>query len=372
MIRPDLRLMVHQLRGLALRALARMYVPERRLFAFRLRRTDGGNRREGVSRRYTAVALIGLAGELPSVAGRVLAGHDVSEVCGRLLEDLDVMDELGEVALSLWASRILGHPDAPGALERLAAMQPASRPHPTAELAWSLTALSVQGDGLTDIRLADRIAERLMASFEWRSGLFPHWPRGAQKSWARSHVTCFADLVYPIQALSHYHLATGSAGAKDAACCCARQVCRLQGAEGQWWWHYDVRTGRIVEAYPVYSVHQDSMAPMALLALQNACGQDHSEAIDRSLAWLDYSSEIAGSLIDTQADLIWRKVARKEPRKLSRRLQAAASRLHPAFRAPLIQRLFPPVSLDFESRPYHMGWILHAWPPQRAHQEDAA
>ena len=60
-------------------------------------------------------------------------------------------------------------------------------------------------------------------------------------------------------------------------------ICELQGPDGQWWWHYDTRTGKVVEGYPVYSVHQDSMAPMALLDLEDAGGPQHSEAITRGL-----------------------------------------------------------------------------------------
>ena len=81
-------------------------------------------------------------------------------------------------------------------------------------------------------------------------------------------MTCFADFVYPIQALSHYHMALGCPEAMDAATRCADRMCKLQGPAGQWWWHFDVRTGQGVERYPVYAVHQEAMAPMALRALR--------------------------------------------------------------------------------------------------------
>jgi hypothetical protein len=75
--------------------------------------------------------------------------------------------------------------------------------------------------------------------------------------------------------------------------------------------------------------------------------------------------EIGGSLIDRTAGVIWRKVARREPGKLTRGLQAAASRLHPAARLLGMDRLFPPTVIDWESRPYHLGWLLYAWPKGR-------
>lgn len=353
--------LVPRLRELAVRALGRMYVPDRRCFVFRVEKTASGDRLVGVSRRYTATALIALAEEPDTTTRQILADHSVYEVYDRLLEDLQVMDDLGEVALTLWAGRLISHPGAEEALRRLQAMAPDHRPYPTVEVAWCLTALSARSDSPTDPELAKAVAERLLASLNPKSRLFSHWPAGMRGSRLRAHVACFADLVYPIQALSDYHRETGRSDALDAASRCAEQMCRLQGDRGQWWWHYDVRTARVIERYPVYSVHQDSMAPMALRALRDAGGQDHGDAIDLGLAWLERPQEIGDSLIDEESDIIWRKVGRAEPGKLSRRMNAVSSRLHPAFRTPLIHRLFPPTRVDFESRPYHMGWILHAW-----------
>ena len=102
------------------------------------------------------------------------------------------------------------------------------------------------------------------------------------------------------------------------------------------------------------------MAPMALTALRSAAGPDHTRAIHRSLAWLAAPPEVADPLIDTGSRLIWRKLARREPPKLSRTAQALASRTHPALRYPGLNLLFRPTTIDHESRPYHMGWMLHA------------
>jgi hypothetical protein len=73
-----------------------------------------------------------------------------------------------------------------------------------------------------------------------------------------------------------------------------------------------------------------------------------------------------GSLVDRAAGLIWRKVARREPGKLTRYAQAVASGLHPRLRLPLADALFPPGTIDYEDRPYHLGWVLHAFPADRA------
>jgi len=349
-----------------------MYQPRERLFAFRLRREADGERLEGLSLRYTAIALIGLADEPDDVVSTILAGQTAEEVCGRLLDGIERTDDVGEAALALWAARRLRHPKASRALDRLRSMRPHERACPTVELAWSLAALVVPGSDATDEQLAKAAAARLLRSFRGSSGVFPHWPADGRLRGLRAHIACFADLVYPIQALSFYYRTSGSDEALRVARRCAERLCELQGPQGQWWWHYDVRSGRVVERFPVYAVHQDAMGPMALQALQEACGADYRAAIRKGVEWLIDPPEIDGSLIDEQAGVIWRKVARHEPGKWVRSVQAAASRLHPALRVPGVDWVFRPGRVDYESRPYHMGWILYAWPSGRASQRTRA
>ncbi|MEA3225018.1 MAG: hypothetical protein U9Q07_03645 [Planctomycetota bacterium] len=362
---PDVSETVRQLRSIAIHSLARMYRPQEQLFAFRLRKSGQSEVLEGVSRRYTATALIGLAGEDRDITAEVLGSHSPGDICGRLIADIEKSQELGELALTTWAARMLRHPHANKAVEMLRKMEPVSRVYPTVELAWALTALAIDGSKTTDMALAEKTADTLTARFRQKSRVFSHSPAKKGLSALRAHVSCFADFVYPIQALSYYHKAAGDAKAAEIARDCAERMCQLQGPEGQWWWHFDVRTGRMVEQYPVYSVHQDSMAPMALFALAETSGHDHSESIERGLRWLVNPQEKIDSLIDPKRNVIWRKVARHEPNKLVRGLQATASRVHPAIRLPALDTIFPPNVIDYETRPYHMGWILHAWPTTR-------
>ncbi|NLF32420.1 MAG: hypothetical protein GX591_16210 [Planctomycetes bacterium] len=355
--RDDRSAFVRTLRELALSGLRRMYRPEAELFAFRLRRADPEPVLEGLSYRYTAIALVGLATVGDEVARDVLGGKAPGHLAARLVADLDRMDDVGERALTLWACRALGHEGAAAALDALRRAEPAVCACPTVELAWCLTALTLNGQ-VADAPTAHAVAERLMASFRPGADLFTHRPAGTPPQRLRGHVACFADLVYPIQALAHYHRATGSERAIDLARRCAERMVRMQGPAGQWWWHHDVRTGQVIEGYPVYSVHQDAMAPMALFDLADACGRDHRAAVERGLDWLYHAPEIDGSLVDRDAGVIWRKVARRERGKLTRTVRALATCVHPALRPP---SLFPPKAIDWESRPYHMGWILYAW-----------
>jgi hypothetical protein len=355
--------LIDQLREMAVRGLRRMYRRQERLFVFRLRRGREVIVSEGLSRRYTAIALIGLA-EHSEVVPSVLERDDPRDVCARLVGDAYLMESLGDTALTAWASTAVGYPDRERAWSRLVELRPDAAPHATVDLAWTLSALCHDPEvALEDLR--DRVARRLIQACNGRSGLFPH-SIGGKGGGLHAHVASFADQVYPIQALSWYAGASGHKEALDVAVRCARVLCDLQGPDGQWWWHYDPRSGRVLERYPVYAIHQDSMGPMALRAVGEASGIDFTPSVDQGLAWLGRAPELGGtSLIDVDADLIWRKVARREPRKLSRYLQAVASRVHPRLRTPGLDLVFPPVAIDYEDRPYHLGWLLYAWPASR-------
>ena len=357
---------VSKLRALACRGLARMYRPDQKRFAFRICRTAAGLRLQGVSSRYTAMALLGLATE-PDTAAEILHGHRLSEICNSLLRDVGELTDLGDVALTVWAAGVLQCDAEPatGHLKKL--LTTAHRPS-TVELAWALTALCVDPGSNQKSAWRERVAERLLTSFHEHSSLFPHSTDG-HPSRLRGHVACFADQVYPIQALARYSLVAENAEALRVAGRCANRMCSLLGLDGQWWWHYDVRTGRVLERYPVYSVHQDAMAPMALFDLAEAGGPAHLAAIERGLAWLYSAPELEGdSLIDETADVIWRKVARREPRKFVRAAQAFTARIHPNFRCPSVDTLFPATVIDAECRPYHLGWLLFTWSPSRVAQ----
>ena len=351
---------LEQLRQRAVQSLRRMYVREHCLFAFHIRRTSHGNIVEGLSRRYTAIVLLGLKNASAATARYILAEDSPSDVLARLGQDIDTMQDLGEIALSLWAARVWNEPWVDKAMGRLAGLEANLASWPTVEKAWALSALSFPSSSAGDPRLARKIAESLLSSFEGESGLFAHGPRRSGRSWLCGPVTCFADQIYPIQALAYYYMASGNRAMIEPARLCAQHLCKLQGPAGQWWWHYDLRTEEVVERYPVYAVHQDSMAPMAFGALKQACGDDYENAVQLGLDWLESSPEISGSLIDPHDDFIWRKVARHDPGKLVRILQASAVRIHHSLRMPLVESLFPPGYVDFESRPYHMGWILFA------------
>jgi hypothetical protein len=336
---------------------------EDQLYCFTRRRQPGREEplAEGKSLRYSAIVALGGRFLDETSQRRLFAGQTAGDYCGRLLRALSDCRNLGDAALVVWAAAEAGIGELGPSLDRLRALSHEAPQAFTVEAAWALSAFVAVHRRLDVRRDVERSRDRLLAAFPARSAIFPHFTAPGALPWYRSHVGCFADQVYPIQALARYHHALGDPACLEAASRCADRICRLQGAGGQWWWHYDSRTGDVVEGYPVYSVHQDAMGPMALLDLKEAGGPDHGDAIRRGLRWMEVAPEIGRSLVDEKVQVIWRKVARREPRKMMRMTRSVASRLHPSLRLVWLDRLFPPVSVDYESRPYHLGWVLFAW-----------
>lgn len=342
-------------------ALGRMFRNPDEGFAFTVRRAAGCvGPTEGISPRYTAITLLGLRSESREVVAQALRGSTCEDVLARLIERVRDTDNLGDAALTTWAARRYNLRSAAMVGARMSELLHSRADHPTVEFAWVLDALC-EMEATQAVEAQRRtVASGLMAAQNAQSGLWPHHVGAGARG--RAHVGCFADQVYPIHALANYSRRTGHKASLSASESGAAGICELQGRFGQWWWHYDVRTRRTLDPYPVYSVHQHAMAPMALRALREAGGHDWNEALLGGVDWLASAPEIGGrSLIDPAAGFAWRKVGRREPSKLTRRLQAVASALHPSLRVPCVDRVFPPNVVDYECRPYEIGWMLYAW-----------
>jgi len=354
--------LIHRLGEVACAGLPQMYRRDQCTFAHTLRRNASGHKAlHGENLRYAAITLLGVRWLEEAAQRRVLGGLTAPELSTHLAATALGHGNVGDVALIAWGAVELGVSDTKDLLSHLcdlAAAQPAGY---TVEHAWVLSALVAAMPRLDVAEAGAGASRRLLDAFSPDAGVFRHTIGHRRPGSLRGHVSCFADMVYPIQALARYHRAVGGEAALAVANRAADQICRLQGPEGQWWWHYDARTGRVVEGYPVYSVHQDAMGPMCLLDLSEAGGHDHAAAIRRGLAWMKEAAEVGHSLIDEDCPTIWRKVGRAEPGKLVRGVRAAASRLHPALRIGWLDALFPPNRVEYESRPYHLGWVLDTW-----------
>ncbi len=346
----------------ATRGLRAMYDRTSRTFPYTARLAEPGRlAAESASVRYTAIAILGI-GRLPEDEQReILDGALARDLVPAVARSAMSGSDPGAWALAAWASAELEQDGQPS--DRLAETIRSGRPIPTVDFSWTLTALATTAARAGNIEdLAAAAAARLM-SHQADNGLFPHMLPPAAENRLRAHVACFADQVYPILALARYATTFDDPQARAAADRCAARIVELQGQAGQWWWHYDIRTAGVVEHYPVYSVHQHAMGPMALFELRTAGGQDFGAAAGAGLAWIAAHPEQAGDLVAEDLGVIWRKVGRREPRKAVRSIRSVTTSIYPGWRLNVLDRLFPPVAIDHECRPYELGWLLYAWLP---------
>jgi hypothetical protein len=353
--------LIERLLGLAVASLPQAYRDGE--FVFRLdgaRAPDGSWKlaASGTSPRYAAIAALGLLRLGEQAQRGVLAGDTCHDLIGALAKNLDVMTSLGDVALLCWAAAEAGHGDLPRALGRLSQLAQVETPGYVVDAAWVVSALVAARQQADVEEQLSRARGRLLAARG--EVLYPH-TSGPGSRWYRAHVGSFADQVYPLQALARLHSSADDRLALDVADGIAAAICAAQGDGGQWWWHYDARNGRVVEGYPVYSVHQHAMGPMALLDLADAGGEAHLGAICRGARWLAGPPEGTEDLIVAEPPITWRKVARGDHRKVVRGLRATSTRVRPEWRLRALDRVFPPGVVDHECRPYELGWLLMTW-----------
>jgi hypothetical protein len=313
-------------------------------------------RPEGHSLRYTAIVALGLGRQPEDIQRDVLGGPDAAELALSCLTFAATSRDPGAVAISLWAAgEVAGATDETLATRLLEAIR---RPSvATVDCSWAVVAGLAMPEGATASSLVDEASAKLKVN-QGPKGTFPHaLPRPGG---LRGHVGSFADQIYPIQALVRVAARTGDSSAMEAAEKTARRIVELQGTSGQWWWHYDARTGDVVERFPVYSVHQHGMAPMVLSELADAGGTDHREAVQSGFDWLGTHPECVEPLVAPSLGVVWRKVGRREPYKASRAAGALASRVRPGARVPFIDHIWPAGRVDYECRPYELGWLLYA------------
>jgi hypothetical protein len=347
---------------LAMQGLPRMY--RSGSFAHTLRavkvQSRWTERLEGDNLRYASMVALGLSCTEEAAQRQILKGDNAADLALSAARRAETAADPGAVALAAWAAAEVAQVHAAALFRRLAERLASDAAIATVDCAWALTA-ALAARRLGDTADVMSLARKRLLSARSASGIFPHLLPASAAGRMRAHIGSFADQVYPIQALSRLYAASGDADALSMAEACAARICTEQGADGQWWWHYDTRNGGVPEGYPVYSVHQHAMAPMALHELREAGGRDHLQAIIKGLRWLNHHPEVVATLVSPEKGVIWRKVARREPKKAARALAALTTSISPRLRIPGLDVLFPPNRVDYECRPYELGWLLYAW-----------
>jgi hypothetical protein len=353
---------VQALNSLAVRGLVSMFDSEKRLFCYRVRRTEVGLVREGLSHRYTIMALLGLRALQRTGAQCPFDTDAIFESCAG---DTRWIKGVGDLGLLIWLTAeyapeqldsLFERVDVESSLDRFAD----GRQRRTMELSWFLVGLchaTIASPGnrwpLEDLAVD---AYHRLQDNRGESGLFGHLARRNSLSGVvRGRIGSFADQIYSIYSLSMFATAFNLEEPLESAMECALAMCRLQGSLGQWWWLYDASTGRVVCRYPVYSSEQYAMAPLALTALEQATGHDFQDSIERGLNWIYGSNEMGEDLRSPSGELIWRCIL---PTSKQRKYFETARSL---IRDPKEQHAVKSLCVLHESRPYELGLLLYSF-----------
>jgi hypothetical protein len=323
----------------------------------------------GFNVRYAAISQIGVGAWLKTHRDDKAS---LPNLWRRIIDNYEKITHCGDFALALWAAAV-GNAEHCELFAKALSDNWQSQKNlcNAVELGWivqSCTAALVEHPELEPYLrpVLNEAMPQLVLLYQPQQRLFQRHNRTGLKEIIGRRIACFADQVYPILALANYGRLFADKQSIEIAGNVAEQICRLQGPLGQWWWHYDTGRGEVSEEYPVFSVHQDAMAPMALMASDEASGENHLGEIERGIRWLLGNNELHTNLLLDEAGTIWRDIEKREPAKFSRSIRAlfCVSGLHSLNK--LAGKCFIGFRINYECRPYHLGWILYAWAGYRA------
>lgn len=322
------------------------------LYCFDLDYIDRSTPR-GESVRYSLMALLGLQRAAD-------AGHDVRDLDTLWHACLAARSTFapGDYGLAIWADQRRDGAAGPELLRALARVVPdraALAPLVGMEIGWLVV-------GLVQAVVAGRsgapeLLDMVRAEFDSRradTGLYRHHG----DTGLRGRLPNFATEIYTLLALATLARAKLDPHAREHAERLAAHLLRLQLPDGGWPWLFDVERATVVERYEIYSVHQDAMAPMALIEMTELTSDGrYLDAAVRGLGWSHGDNELGVDLFDDDAGFAHRSIRRRRPWD---RLALAVNSLGSATagRTPLQDS---PVELNDTCRPYHLGWILEAW-----------
>jgi hypothetical protein len=330
--------------------------------------------------RYSSVSLVGLLSQRRKPADSVVP-------LGRALDaahsGLSTRLQPGTMANLVWASTLADDPRGADVLARLLEVDP--RRLATGQIGLVLNGLTVGADAygpLRDpaLRCARACTSEVLERFRPGADVFAGSPSSAPSRRQRieGRITSFASQVYPLHGLAAFHLSAGEP-VPAAAVRVANRIVDAQGPLGQWWWLYSSVTPRILEGYPVYSVHQDGMAFLGLVGLERLGAGSFGDALTRGLDWLSGRNELAVDLVERSPTIINRCIQRVGSDAdgvfgLSRANLRRALARSLAPRVIEDRTAVSPERLEVlrECRSYHLGWLLYADSLVQAAVEPAA
>jgi hypothetical protein len=182
-------------------------------------------------------------------------------------------------------------------------------------------------------------------------------PRHSTRPYRKSLVS-FGSLTYFLRAMNEAATTFQDERAADLFAAGVRHAISIQGPRGEWPWMIHIGAGTPIDVYPVFSVHQDSMAMLFLLPALDQGEAGVADAIARSVAWCFGENELGAEFYRWEPFSAGRSIERAEGERRTRRylrfLAYSLTRRSGSFAGARVR-------VNDECRSYHLGWILYAW-----------
>lgn len=201
-------------------------------------------------------------------------------------------------------------------------------------------------------RFAEPLFTFIVERYHSESGLFFDAPSGYRRRFGS-----FATQIYLAIACYHYGEFARRSTAIKMANACTSKLIDLQGPSGEWPWFFDAWSGRVVDFYEVYSVHQYGMAPALLECAERHGITNAREALVKGFHWVLGANQLKTPMLVPELQLSFRSHVRKgELNTKNRRVLRAVGNASLGRSSGLMDA--EGVSIRLECRSYELGWIL--------------
>ena len=201
-------------------------------------------------------------------------------------------------------------------------------------------------------RFAEPLFAFLIEQYHSASGLFFDGSSGFRRRYAS-----FASQTYLTIACYSYGEFAKNRKSIEIANACVRKLIDLQGPNGEWPWFFDAQSGRVVDYYEIYSVHQYGMAPAFLQYAERHDVRNARDALIKGFKWVLGDNQLARSMLVPDLHLSIRSQVRKHELRTNKLRMARAVTNAVMGRS---TGLIDPSGLQIrlECRSYELGWIL--------------
>lgn len=350
--------LLSELVQISIEGLEQMFIPDQNEFAMMKVKIGNNIKLEGKNVRYTLINLIGL--QKAQNFNRQFS-YNAKNILNNQIQRIEEYNGIGELGLLLWATALISPENTLHLLTKINLNEALnnfkdSKSGYTMELSWFLTGLLFASSFNDKFKnsidnLPNKVYKKIRKNYGGK-GIFQHEDTNNLEGKLRANIGTFADQVYPIYALSLYSKHYQNEEALLIAEQCADKICSHQNKNGEWKWQYDSETGNVISQYPIHSIHQFALAPMALFAIQMATYKDYTKYIFKSLDWAANNNYLYKKIVDKRNRAIWNKITPSTNSKVFTLLNFL--KINSFYKSKKLR-------IQFESSSYEFGWILYTF-----------